>query len=81
MPIAASKARCAIFFRAPFRFLDGPRKPRPTKLDEHKDYLRDRLEQAGAIRLSATVLLRQIRMRGYDGGVTQLKEYLGSIRP
>jgi transposase len=59
----------------------GPRKPRPTKLDEHKDYLRDRLEQAGAIKLNATVLLREIRMRGYDGGVTQLKEYLGRIRP
>jgi transposase len=59
----------------------GPRKPRPTKLDQHKDYLCDRLEQAGSIRLSATVLLREIQTRGYDGGVTQLKEYLGSIRP
>ncbi len=59
----------------------GPRKPRPTKLDEHKAYLRDRLEQAGAIRLNATVLLREIRSRGYDGGVTQLKEYLNAIRP
>ncbi len=59
----------------------GPRKPRPTKLDEHKDYLRDRLEQAGAVRLNATVLLREIRSRGYDGGVTQLKEYLNAIRP
>jgi hypothetical protein len=44
-------------------------------LDEHKKYLRDRLEQAGAIKLNATVLLREIRMRGYDGGVTPLKEY------
>ena len=59
----------------------GPRLPRPTKLDEHKNYLRERLEQAGTIRLNATVLLREIRALGYDGGVTQLKEYLCSIRP
>ena len=27
------------------------------------------------------MLLREIRLRGYDGGVTQLKEYLSAIRP
>jgi transposase len=59
----------------------GPREPRPTKLDEHKAYLRDRVERAGTIRLSATVLLREIRAQGYDGGITQLKEFLASIRP
>lgn len=59
----------------------GPREPRPTKLDQHKDYLRDRLERAGTVRLNATVLLREIRAQGYDGGITQLKEFLASIRP
>ncbi len=59
----------------------GPRKLRPTKLEEHKGYLRDRLERAGSVRLSAVVLLREIRAQGYSGGVTQLKEFLASVRP
>jgi transposase len=59
----------------------GPRSRRPSKLDEHKDYLRDRLERAGKVHLSATVLLREIRAAGYVGGITQLKEFLSLIRP
>ena len=59
----------------------GPRETKPSKLDEHKNYLRDRIERAGKIPLSATVLLREIRAEGYAGGITQLKEYLRSIRP
>lgn len=59
----------------------GPRSPRPTKLDPHKGYVVDRLARAGPVVLSATVLLREIRMHGYDGGITQLKEFLKSIRP
>ncbi len=59
----------------------GPRQPRPTKIDPHKDYLRERLEGAGNNHLSATVLLREIRERGYGGGITQLKDYLVTIRP
>jgi len=49
----------------------GPRGPRATKLDAHKPYLEGRLERAGDQRLCATVLLRELRERGYDGGVTQ----------
>jgi transposase len=59
----------------------GPREPRPSKLDPHKDYLRDRLERAGKIHLSATVLLREIRAAGYTGGITQLREFVALIRP
>jgi transposase len=59
----------------------GPRVPRPTKLDAYKDYLRTRLEQAGEIRLNATVLMREIRSEGYSGGITQLKEFLAGVRP
>ena len=59
----------------------GPRAPRPTKLDPHKEYLRDRVERAGPVLLAATVLLREIRAQGYAGGITQLKEFLISIRP
>ncbi len=59
----------------------GPRTARPTKLDPFKPYLRERLEAAGEIHLPATVLMREIRAHGYDGGVTQLKEHLREIRP
>jgi len=59
----------------------GPRQPRATKLDDFKPQLLDRLERAGQHQLPATVLLRELRERGYDGGVTQLKDYLRSIRP
>src|SRR5579863_5333411 len=59
----------------------GPRQPRPTKIDAHKGYLQERVEVAGKIRLPATVLLREIRANGYEGGITQLKEYVREIRP
>lgn len=59
----------------------GPRVPRPTKLDPYKAYLRERLTAAGKIRLSATVLLREIRERGYSGGRTQLTDYVRTLRP
>jgi transposase len=59
----------------------SPREPRPTKLDPYTEYLRQRIERAGKVQLHATVLLREIRAHGYLGGITQLKEYLRSIRP
>ncbi len=59
----------------------GPRSRRPTKLGPHLDYLRERLATAGSRRLPATVLLREVRERGYDGGITQLKDFLMAIRP
>jgi transposase len=59
----------------------GPRKPRPTKIDNYTSYLQDRLQAAGKIWLPATVLLREIRARGYEGGITQLKDYLRELRP
>jgi len=56
----------------------GPRVPRPTKLDAFKSYVRARIEAARPHWIPAVVLLREIRERGYEGGVTQLKLY---IRP
>ena len=54
----------------------GPRPPKRTKLSAHEDYVIDRVDAAGKVHLSAVVLLRELRERGYDGGVTQLKQYL-----
>ena len=58
----------------------GPRAPRTTKLDPYKTYLGQRIETATDW-IPATVLLREIRSRGYDGGITQLKEYLRLFKP
>ena len=59
----------------------GPRAPRATKLKAYEAYLRERLSAAGAVRIPATVLLREIRECGYRGGLTQLKVFVQSILP
>ena len=37
-------------------------------------YLATRIGQADELRLCATVLLRELADRGYDGGITQLRK-------
>ncbi len=59
----------------------GPRRSRPSKLDAYKPYVCARVQAAGAVRLPAPVLLREIREQGYEGSLTQLKVYAASIRP
>jgi transposase len=59
----------------------GPRAPRATKLEAFEDYLRERVTAAGTVRIPATVLLREIRERGYRGGLTQLKVFVKSLQP
>lgn len=54
-----------------------PRAARPSKLDPFKDYIRTRLEQFD---LPATVLLRELRERGYSGGVTILREFVRPLK-
>jgi len=51
----------------------GPRSPRPSKLDDYKAYLAERL-QSGV--WNGRVLLREIRKRGYPGGYTILADWL-----
>jgi transposase len=59
----------------------GPRPPKSTKLEAHKSYLVERLQRAGDQRFPATVLLRELRELGYEGGVTQLTGFLRTVRP
>jgi transposase len=54
----------------------GPREARACKLDPYKAYLRMRIEQARPRWIPATVMLREIAERGYDGGISQLKAWL-----
>lgn len=53
----------------------APRAPRPSALDPFRDYLRARLE---SFDLPAPVLLRELRAKGYTGGLTILRD---AIRP
>jgi len=58
----------------------GPREPRPTKLGPHVEYVLARVEAARPKWIPATVLLREIRERGYVGGISQLKAYLAPLK-
>ena len=51
--------------------------PRAGKLDSHHAYIRSRLE---SFDLPATVLLRELRKRGYTGGITILKDFIRPIK-
>jgi transposase len=65
--------------RDPLEVQYGPRPPVPTKLDPYKGILSERMKEFPE--LTAVRLLREIRAAGYAGGITQLREYLRTIRP
>ena len=50
------------------------------KLDAHKVFLSERVAAAQPDRLPATVLLSELRVRGYTVGITILREHLASLR-
>jgi transposase len=52
------------------------REARVGKLDEHRDYLAARVQQAKPRWIPATVLMREIQERGYSGGLSTLKSWL-----
>jgi hypothetical protein len=45
----------------------GPRAPRATKLSSFEGYLRERIEAARPDWIPATVVLRELKERGYEG--------------
>jgi transposase len=54
----------------------GPRVPRATKLEPFHSYVLERIEAARPHWIPATVLQREIRERGYAGGISQLKAFI-----
>jgi transposase len=58
----------------------GPRGRRPCKLDAYTSYLQQRVDQAKPRWIPATVLLRELQERGYDGGISQLKAWLAPLK-
>ena len=57
-----------------------PRAPRPSKVEPFKADLRERIEAAHPHWIPATVLLREIRGRGYEGSISHLKAYLAPFK-
>lgn len=54
-----------------------PREKRPSKLDGHKDYIRDRIREFD---IPATSLLREIQSMGYGGGLTILRSFVRPLK-
>lgn len=51
-----------------------------TKLGPYHKYLEERLQFASPNRIPATVLLLELKEQGYPGGMTQLRDYLRTLR-
>lgn len=58
----------------------GPREPRPTKLGPYTEYILGRVEAARPAWIPAVVLFRELKERGYAGGLSQLKAYLAPLK-
>jgi transposase len=78
--LGLSRVTVRRYLREPAARRYGPREPRPTKLDQHIEYVLSRVEAARPKWIPATVLLREIRERGYAGGISQLKAYLAPLK-
>ena len=57
------------------------REARPSKLDQYKHYIAERVKAAAPEWIPATVLLRELRRLGYPGGISILKGHLATLRP
>jgi len=54
-----------------------PREKRSSKLDPYKDYIRARVDEFD---IPATSLLRELRSKGYDGGLTILRSFVRPLK-
>lgn len=57
------------------------RAPRASKLDAFREYIGERLAAASSAWIPATVMLREIRERGYTGSHSILRVFMASLRP
>jgi len=79
--VGVSRNTVRRYLRAPDAARYRNRPPRPGKLSAYEDYVRQRLAAALPDRLAATVLLRELRERGYAGGYTLLKDFVAGLQP
>lgn len=57
------------------------REPRPTKLTPFESYIRQRIAEAAPDWICAPAMLRELRQRGYTGGLRQLQAFLQHCKP
>ncbi|XYX40432.1 hypothetical protein WKI72_01520 [Candidatus Erwinia dacicola] len=57
-----------------------PRAPRPCKLDPFKPYILERVAAARPQWIPASVLLRELRQRGDEGGYSMLTAFLHPMK-
>ncbi len=69
------------YLREPQAGRYSPRLPRAAKIDPHREFITHRLAAAAPDAIPATVLLSELRDRGYAGGYTMLKEFVASLKP
>lgn len=69
------------YLREPEAATYSARAARPTKLGPFEPYLLERIAAARPDWIPATVLLRELRARGYTGGYSQLKAFVARHRP
>lgn len=57
------------------------RPPRPMKLDAYRSYIKSRIEAAHPNWIPATVIFREIKAMGYEGGESMLRHFLRQQKP
>jgi transposase len=79
--VGVSRNTVRRYLRAPDAARYRERPPQPGKLSAFEGYIRQRLASALPDRLAATVLLRELRARGYVGGYTLVKDFVAAQQP
>lgn len=77
--LSCSRETVRRYIRSPLPVADmryKPRAPRPCKLDPFKTYILKRVAAARPQWILASVLLREIRQRGYEDGYSMLTAFL-----
>ncbi len=77
--LSCSRETVRRYIRSPLPVADmryKPRMPRTCKLDPFKPYVLERVAAARPQWIPASVLLREIGQRGYDGGYSMLTAFL-----
>lgn len=81
--LSCSRETVRRYIRSPLPVADmryKPRAPRPCKLDPFKPYILERVAAARPQWIPASVLLREIRQRGYEGGYSMLTAFLHPMK-
>ncbi|MGE9553048.1 IS21 family transposase [Erwinia amylovora] len=57
----------------------SPRPVAPSRLDDYRDYIRQRVCEAHPYNVPATVIFREIMSRGYQGRMTLLRDFIRTL--